>query len=195
MGNNHLLAAIEDFYFSRCRMPSVSELAADAGCSKSTMHSRLVKLAQEGAITYQRGEIMTPKVSALSFGTINCPIVGTVSCGIPQSEDAYIEKYIPLPTAIFGSRDLYILKADGTSMVNAGIDIGDLIVVRGQKHARTGEIVVALVDHRDTTLKRLLWDSREERYYLHPENDSMSDLYFDEIEIQGIAVNVIKTFH
>ena len=190
-----MLDLIEDFYFSHFRMPSVSELAAASGCSKSTMHSRLVKMAQSGIITYQHGEIMTPKISALSFSTVNCPIVGTVSCGVPQTEDEYIERYVPLPTAIFGNQDLYILKADGTSMINAGIDMGDLVVIKRQNHARTGEIVVALVDHRDTTLKRLMWNSSGERYYLHPENDSMSDMYFEEIEIQGIAVNIIKDCH
>ena len=78
-------------------------------------------------------------------------------------------------------------------MIDAGIDNGDLVVIRKQNSAHIGDIVVALVDHRENTLKRLKYDSELGRQYLHPENDCYEDMYFDEIEIQGVLANVIKS--
>ena len=76
-------------------------------------------------------------------------------------------------------------------MVNAGINSGDYVIVRQQETAEEGQIVVALIEN-EATLKRYYLDKARKQIRLHPENDKMSDMYFDNIVIQGVAIKVIK---
>jgi len=76
-------------------------------------------------------------------------------------------------------------------MIKAGINNGDLVVIKQQENAEEGQIVVALIES-EATLKRYYIDKKKRKVRLHPENDNMEDLYFDNIIIQGIAVKVIK---
>lgn len=87
-----------------------------------------------------------------------------------------LEDYVPLPTSIFGEGELYILRVSGESMIDAGINDGDLVVIKKTKEARNGDIVVALVDNSNTTLKRLFIDEEHHYVVLHPENKSMKDI-------------------
>ena len=88
-------------------------------------------------------------------------------------------------------RDLFMLRTFGNSMTDAGINKGDLIVLRRQDTADDGEIVVALVDG-NTTLKRLY--HRDGKIVLHPENKRMKDIIVDECAVQGVLVGCIKTY-
>ena len=80
-------------------------------------------------------------------------------------------------------------------MINAGIDDGDIVIIKKQSAADEGQIVVAMVDDGDCTLKRYFIDRRKKKIRLHPENDNMEDMYYDKVEIQGIAVKIIKDIH
>ena len=77
-------------------------------------------------------------------------------------------------------------------MIEAGIDDGDLVVVRRAEEANDGDIVVALVDATTTTLKRIFHDDKNQQVILHPENHTMADIIVPSCQIQGVAVNVIK---
>ena len=116
-----------------------------------------------------------------------------VACGIPEDAEESVEDYVPLPTSIFGEGELYILRASGESMIDAGINDGDLVVIKKTKEARNGDIVVALVENSNTTLKRLFIDEEHHYVVLHPENKSMKDIIVPTCQIQGVAVNVIKS--
>ena len=118
-------------------------------------------------------------------------VLGSVACGVPRFAEENIEEYVRLPVSLFGSGDFYILRAVGDSMIGVGIDDGDLVLVRQQNYAEAGQIVVALVED-EATLKRYYPEPENKRVRLHPENDSMSDIYVDECLIQGVAVKVIK---
>ena len=114
-----------------------------------------------------------------------------VSCGEPQYEEENFEAYVALPDALFGSGEHFILRAKGESMIEAGIDPGDLVVVRKQNTADEGDIVVALVDN-ETTLKRFFIDKEKKCVRLHPENRTMNDILVKSCYIQGVAQHVIK---
>lgn len=77
-------------------------------------------------------------------------------------------------------------------MINVGIHDGDLVIIRKQNAADEGQIVVALTDDGECTLKRYYLDRRRRKIRLHPENDEMEDMYFNKIQIQGVAVKIIK---
>ena len=189
---NEILKFVDGFHDNNMRTPSISEIASALHIAKSTAQTYLVAMAERDMLTYTEGQITTKQMSRFHYGITNAPVIGTISCGIPETAESYIEEYLPLPRAIFGSGEMYILRADGYSMVNAGINPGDYVVVRKQNSANAGDIIVALVDNSENTLKRMMWDEKQERYYLHPENDTMSDMYFDNIQIQGVAIHVIK---
>lgn len=188
---NRILELVNDFFFREHHMPSVQEVANMAGVAKSTAHRYLTDMDRRGILSYSAGEILTHSISQ-GLHTRNAPVLGGISCGIPVEEDEYTEECIPLPIDLFGNQEMFILKARGDSMIDAGISSGDYVVIRKQQDANIGDIVVALVDHRENTLKRLKYDRDRKRKYLHPENDAYDDMYFDEIEIQGVLINVIK---
>ena len=99
-------------------------------------------------------------------------------------------------TELFDGADngsYYALRAKGDSMEDAGIFEGDLVIVRKTYTAKMGDIVVALSNHHENTLKRLVFDSELGRPVLHPENKKYKDISPEEIEIQGVAVHVIKS--
>ena len=98
------------------------------------------------------------------------------------------------PTAIFGKGDFFILRASGQSMIEAGIDDGDLVVVKKQVEAKEGDIVVALVDNQNT-LKRYFRDDENKKIILHPENKKMKDIIVDGCCIQGVACHIIKELY
>ena len=119
------------------------------------------------------------------------PILGAVPCGPLTEVEESIEGYLRLPESFVGKGKFYLLRASGNSMIGAGINDGDLVLIRIQNNANVGEIVVALVNN-EVTLKRLAYNAESASYYLHPENKRMKDIYPENIEVQGIAVKVIK---
>ena len=118
-------------------------------------------------------------------------ILGAVSCGVPTLEEEYAEEYVSLPVSMFGNGTFFLLRANGESMIDAGISPGDLVLVRKQSEAMDGDIVVALVGN-ENTLKRYFVDKENQKIRLHPENKTMKDIIVSDCEIQGVAVKVIK---
>lgn len=193
--NNQLLQDIkayaENFYLEYNYSPSVREIADALGCGKSTVQRYLERLRDMGDISYEgRRGITTDVTDKVNTAGVNVGLVGSISCGALTFAEQNITDYFRLPASLVGSGEFFMLKADGDSMIDAGIDSGDLVIIKKQPTARVGEIVVAL-NGEDTTLKRLARDN-EGRYFLHPENERYSDIYVDELIVQGVAVKVIK---
>ena len=94
-----------------------------------------------------------------------------------------------LPVSLFGKGEFYVLRAKGDSMIDAGIDDRDLVVVRQQNTADYNQIVVALIED-EATLKR--YRPEADRVILHAENPEFEDIIVDSCAIQGVAVKVIK---
>ena len=158
---------------------------------QDTQKEFLADMAEKNMIEYDGQEIRTNVTRKYSGEQTQTPIVGSIPCGSPQYEEENIEEYVSLPTAIFGKGDFFILRASGQSMIEAGIDDGDLVVVKKQVEANEGDIVVALVDNQNT-LKRYFRDDENKKIILHPENKKMKDIIVDECCIQGVACHIIK---
>lgn len=183
---------IEDYYEDHNATPSVQEIANAMGTAKSTAYRYLIDMAKQRLISYVNGVISSEKIEKYTQPVNHAALVGAVPCGEPDEREAMVEEYIPLPVSIFGNGDFYVLRASGNSMVDAGIDSGDLVIIRQQETAEPGDIVVALTNEGQNTLKRLEYDDDLERYYLHPENPDYDDIYVDDLRIQGVARHVIK---
>ena len=162
------------------------------GIVKSTVYKYLVAMNDRGMLSYRNGEIVTERTNKISLLTKPAAVLGSVSCGMPQLEEEYIEEYVSLPVSLFGEGEFFILRASGDSMIGAGINSGDMIVIRKQNTASDGDIVVALVDN-ESTLKRFFLDTERRCVRLHPENPKYPDIYTQNCTVQGVAVHVIKS--
>ena len=172
--------------------PSVQEVANYLGVSKATASRYLCRMREEGTVTCNGyRSISTLESKENPRPTVKVAVLGRVSCGIPKFAEENIEEYVRLPVALFGRGDFFILRANGDSMIDAGIDDNDLVIVRQQNYADPGQIVVALVEN-EATLKRYYPEPRTKRIRLHPENKNLEDIYVDNCLIQGVAVKVIK---
>ena len=135
-------------------------------------------------------ETMEMKRTPKKFAVM--PIVGSIACGSPILAEENIESYLSISPEFLGPGEFFILRAKGESMINAGINDGDLVIIKKQSTADEGQIVVALTEEGECTLKRYYLDRRRRKIRLHPENDEMEDMCFDKIQIQGVAVKIIQ---
>lgn len=187
-----IVEIINDSYYQGEASPSMKNIADSLDISLPTASRYINELISRGELEKDSryGELRTPKIIRDS-NTIKCPVVGEIACGTPLLAEENIEFYVNLSKELFGNGKYFILRANGNSMINAGIDNGDLVVVRQQETAEQGQIVVALIDN-EATLKRYYLDRRRKKIRLHPENDKMEDMYYSSVAIQGVAVKVIK---
>ena len=183
--------SIEKTYEESGRSPSVRQIAREVGCSYSTVSRYIKEMVERGIIARSSGEYETEVISKMNMDTVPVAVVGSVSCGPLTFAEENIEEYIKLPTSLLGQGKFFILHANGQSMIGAGIEDGDLVVVRQQPTAEPGQIVVALVED-EVTLKRFYPDPENGCVRLHPENKRLKEIIVDDCQIQGVAVKVLK---
>ena len=183
---------IENYFERYAATPTVREIAKSMHIATSSAYRYLVAMSERDMIAYENGIISTPKIEMMSPEVNPAAIVGSIPCGTPDEREALVEEYLPLSVSVFGNGSFYVLRASGDSMIDAGIDDGDLIVIKEHSTANIGDIVVALTDEDKNTLKRLRYDSEKQSYYLHPENKALEDIYVDDLRVQGVATHVIK---
>jgi repressor LexA len=193
-----ILEVIRMFTVEHGYPPSVREIGERVGLSSSsTIHAHLKALEKRGMISRDptkpralRSEQQPPPQSPALLDAVVMPIVGKVAAGVPITAEEHLEGEFVLPSAFVprGS-DAFMLRIQGDSMIEAAILDGDLILVRPQKMASNGEIVVAMVDG-EATVKRFY---REEgRVRLQPENRSMTPIYASDVEIIGRVEAVVR---
>ena len=170
--------------------PSVREIGAYCGIkSTATVHSYIERLQEKGYLN--KAENKKRAVTLGKSGSVNIPLLGTVTAGQPVFAYENYEEYYSFPLGEFRGEDLFMLHVQGTSMINAGICDGDKIIVRRQQTAADGEIVVALVGE-SATVKRLFRCNG--KIILHPENEVLDDFVFnpEEVSILGKVVGLIR---
>lgn len=181
--------------------PSVREIGEAVGlASSSTVHGHLARLESKGFIrrdpTKPRAiEVLDPEgLETLKPGVLHVPLVGKVTAGLPITAIENIEEYFPLPESFGTSEDkLFMLEIVGNSMIEAGILNGDYVVVKQQQTANNGEIVVAMTEDDEATVKRFF---KEKDYFrLQPENASMDPIILDNVSILGKVVGVYRMMH
>lgn len=195
--NNELISAIEkfikDYLDEYGNSPSVQEIANGTGMSKTNAYRYITYMQEQNLLDFNGGHrsIVTKEEKQTRQQSIRVPVLGAVACGIPKLAEENIEEYVRLPVALFGRGDFFILRANGDSMIEAGIDDGDLVLIRQQSTAEEGQIVVALMED-EATLKRFYPEPENGIIRLHPENYTMEDIIVENCIIQGVAVKVLK---
>ena len=191
------VGAIEKFINDYCSTngtaPSIREIAEGLGLGKSTVYYHVKRMEAEGRIE-SRGHRGVYTARELKDRGPFVPILGSVACGAPLFAEENVEEYVRLPESLFGRGEFFFLRAHGQSMIGVGIDEDDLVLVRQQEMADPGDIVVALIDRNETTLKRFYPQPETGEIWLHPENPAEPEQYYaaKRVSIQGVAVKVIK---
>lgn len=180
--------------------PSVREIGEAVGlASSSTVHGHLARLESKGFIrrdpTKPRAiEILDEHESIPKTNVINVPIVGKVTAGQPITAIENIEEYFPLPERFVSPDDqVFMLQIVGESMIEAGILDGDYVIVRQQQTANNGDIVVAMTEDHEATVKRFF---KEKDYIrLQPENSAMEPIIVQNATILGKVIGVYRAIY
>lgn len=181
--------------------PSVREIGEAVGlASSSTVHGHLARLESKGLIrrdpTKPRAiEILEEETSIIPrMNVINVPIIGKVTAGSPITAIENVEEYFPLPDSFAAADDhIFMLEIMGDSMIEAGILDGDMVIVKQQKTANNGDIVVAMTEDDEATVKRFF---KEKDYIrLQPENSTMDPIILRNVTILGKVVGVYRNIH
>ncbi|AQX54188.1 transcriptional repressor LexA [Priestia flexa] len=182
--------------------PSVREIGEAVGlASSSTVHGHLARLESKGLIrrdpTKPRAiEVLQAEadVSIPQSAVINVPVIGKVTAGFPITAIENVEEYFPLPDK-YASPDeqVFMLEIMGESMIEAGILDGDMVIVRQQQTANNGDIVVAMTEDNEATVKRFFKEDNFVR--LQPENSTMAPIILRHVTILGKVIGVYRSIH
>ncbi|GGH98945.1 MULTISPECIES: transcriptional repressor LexA [Mammaliicoccus] len=179
--------------------PSVREIGLAVGlASSSTVHGHLSRLEEKGYIKRDPTKpraieiIETTGENINQENTIHVPVIGKVTAGIPITAVENVEEYFPLPAHFTSTHNsnIFILDVIGDSMIEAGILDGDKVIVRSQSIAENGDIIVAMTDDDEATVKRFY--KEETRYRLQPENNTMEPIYLDNVTVLGKVVGLFR---
>ena len=182
--------------------PSVREIGEAVGlASSSTVHGHLSRLEKKGFI--RRDPTKPRAIEVLDLEnefsptpdrkTTYVPVLGKVTAGLPITAVENIEDYLPLPEHLASDGKAYVLVIQGDSMIEAGIFDGDMVIVRQQQTANNGDIIVAMTEDNEATVKRFF---REKDYIrLQPENSTMDPILLKEVTVLGKVIGVFRTIH
>ncbi len=186
-----ILSFIRDEIQNKGYPPSVREICKAVGFkSTSSVHAYLRDLEREGML---RRDATKPRAMELTDNPKGraVPLVGRVTAGIPILAQQNIEDEIVLPQDMVRGEDVFALRVEGESMIEAGILDKDIVVVRRQANAENGEIVVAMIED-EATVKRIFYEEKQVR--LQPENRTMDPIYADEVTVLGRVVALLREF-
>ncbi|CDQ19636.1 repressor LexA [Halobacillus karajensis] len=182
--------------------PSVREIGQSVGlASSSTVHGHLSRLEKKGYIRRDPTKPRAIEVIELEEDhsiprteASYAPVIGKVTAGSPITAVENIEEYVPLPDTLAGSEDnTFVLIVQGESMIEAGILDGDMVIVRQQQTAQNGDIVVAMTEEEEATVKRFFKERNHIR--LQPENATMEPILLNDVSILGKVVGLYRTVH
>lgn len=179
--------------------PSVREIAKAVGlASSSTVHGHLERIEKKGFI--RRDPTKPRAIEIIDFDQSNdidkdtaryAPLIGKVTAGLPITAVENIEEYIPVPSSSANESDnLFVLIIEGDSMMNAGIFNDDKVIVKQQTTANNGDIVVAMTEDEEATVKRFF--KEKNHFRLQPENDSFDPIILDSVSILGKIIGLYR---
>lgn len=196
-----ILEFIKSETLSKGYPPSVREICSAVGLnSPATVHSHLNALENNGYIRRDPSkpraiEIIDDEYALARREFTNIPLVGTVAAGQPILAQENIIDYFPFPVDMLPNDQVFMLKVKGDSMINAGIFNGDQVIVRQSPDASNGDIVVAMVDDSGSSSATVKTFFKEKGHIrLQPENPDMEPLIFDDVQVLGKVIGIIRMY-
>ena len=193
-----ILEYIKDQIMNRGFPPAVREICEAVNLkSTSSVHAHLETLEKNGYIrrdpTKPRAiEILDDNFNMVRRELVNVPVVGRVAAGEPILATENVESYFPIPAEYVPKNPTFMLTVKGDSMINAGIFIGDHLLIEQKSTAENGEIIVALLDD-SATVKTFY--KEDGHYRLQPQNDAMEPIITDDVQILGKVIGVFRFLH
>ncbi len=185
---------IQKYALRHGHAPLLSEIAAGLGIrSKGVVHRHLQALAREGLIELQPGRHRGIRLLTTDLSELRLPLLGRIAAGLPIEAIPDLDE-INLAD-FFTGPDRFVLRVDGDSMIEAGILSGDMVIVEKRDWAKDHEIVVALIDNEEATLKRLR-NNHDGSITLIPANSTMPPMVYsaERVRIQGVVVGQMRAY-
>jgi len=178
--------------------PAIREIGAGLGLSSpATVHTHVKKLEEAGVIKTSSNKFRTIEILVDNEyeenheDVVKVPLLGKVTAGNPIEAIERPNEFFDIPAALVPSREtIFTLQVSGESMINVGIYDGDYVIVQKQSSARNGDIVVAMTEENEVTLKTFYKENGHIR--LQPENDTMEPFIFPNVTILGKAIGLYR---
>ena len=195
---NEILTVIKKFMAEKGFAPTIRELCALSNLSSTaTMFVHLKNLTKKGYISQTESKFRTIELNVpneydkRNENVIEVPLLGKVAAGNPIEAIENPNEFFALPKELVpNNKEVFTLKVNGESMINAGILDDDIVIVKKQKDANNGEIVVAMTDENEVTLKRFYKEKGHIR--LQPENDLLEPIILNNVTILGVAIGLYR---
>lgn len=193
-----ILNYIKKFMVTHGYPPTVREIGKDLGVSSpATIHTHLSNLEKKGFIKKEETKnraielLVENEFIEKDEHIIEVPLLGKITAGSPIEAIEKPDEYFSIPAYLVPkNKQVFTLNVSGCSMINAGILDGDIVIVERCNTARNGEIVVAMTDENEVTLKTYY---KEDGYFrLQPENDTMDPIILDNVTILGKAIGLYR---
>jgi len=193
-----ILDYIKKYIVSHGYPPTVREIGADLGVSSpATIHTHLSNLETKGFIKKEETKnraielLVDNEYDIKEEKAIDVPLLGKITAGSPIEAIEKPNEFFQLPAYLIPkNKEVFTLLVSGESMINAGILDGDIVIVEKTNTARNGQIVVAMTDENEVTLKTFY---KESNYFrLQPENDTMNPIILNNVSILGIAIGLYR---
>lgn len=193
-----ILNFIKSYIVSHGYPPTVREIGSSLGVSSpATIHAHLSNLETKGFIKKEETKnraielLVENEYAPKSESVIEVPLLGKITAGNPIEAIERPDEYFSLPAYLIpNNKEVFTLLVDGESMINAGILNGDIVIVERRNTARNGEIVVAMTDENEVTLKTYYKEAN--CFRLQPENDTMAPIILDNVTILGKAIGLYR---
>lgn len=195
---DEILTYIKKYMVSHGYPPTIREIGADLGVSSpATIHAHLSNLESKGFIKKEDTKnraielLVENEFEEKDENVVSVPLLGKITAGSPIEAIEKPDEYFSLPAYLIpNNKEVFTLLVSGTSMINAGIFDGDIVIVEKRTSARNGEIVVAMTDENEVTLKTFYKENGHFR--LQPENDTMEPIILNNVTILGKAVGLYR---
>jgi len=197
---NNVLDYIKKFTADHGYPPSIREIGKGLGLSSpATVHTHVKKLCNAGYLKVDNNKFRAMEIlvdneyEEKNEELIKVPLLGKITAGSPIEAIERPNEFFALPASLIPAKEtIFTLNVSGESMINAGIFDGDVVIVQKQSTARNGEIVVAMTDENEVTLKTYY---KEKNYFrLQPENDTMAPIILNNVTILGKAIGLYRKF-
>lgn len=195
---SEVLSYVKEYIVSHGYPPTVREIGRALNISSpATIHAHLANLETKGFIRKEDSKnraielLVQNEFVERNESVVDVPLLGKITAGSPIEAIENPDEYFSLPSYLVpNNKEVFTLLVSGTSMINAGILDGDIVIVEKRNHARNGEIVVAMTDENEVTLKTYY---KESNYFrLQPENDTMDPIILDNVTILGKAIGLYR---
>lgn len=193
-----ILNFIKEYIVKYGYPPTVREIGAALGVSSpATIHAHLNNLEDKGFIKKEESKnraielLVENEFAKTDDDVIEVPLLGKITAGSPIEAIENPDEYFALPSYLVpNSKEVFTLKVSGESMINAGILDGDIVIIAKQNVARNGEIIAAMTDENEVTLKRFYKETDHIR--LQPENDTMDPIILPNVTVLGKAIGLYR---